>query len=146
MHAHINEEKWERQKTLMKVVVLGLGWDWGHLVCRPLPGLLHCISPGWWLIISVEQWLERVTGDTEVLSVALPNTNSTSLELHWNLGRRGGKMATDPPHLSHDRKESNYKININSNNDRSQYMNKQANKTQERLTCVYKWCEREQQR
>jgi hypothetical protein len=57
---------------------LWVGWDWVHLVRRPL--LAYCTSPGWSMVMIMEQSVEwGLAGETEVLGENLPQcpTNPT---------------------------------------------------------------------
>jgi hypothetical protein len=45
---------------------LWVGWDWVHLVHGSL--LAYCTSPGWSMVMIMEQWVEwGLAGETEVL-------------------------------------------------------------------------------
>jgi hypothetical protein len=79
---------------------LVVGWDWVHLVRRPLLGLLYqprMINDG---ECESNRCNENWQGNPKYLektcpSATLSTTNSTWTGLSWNPGRRGGKPATN---------------------------------------------------
>jgi hypothetical protein len=73
-----------------------VGWDWVHLVRRPLFGIVY--QPR---MTSVDQSVEwELAGVTEVLGKNLPQSHFAHHKSQWpdlgsNPGRRGGKPATE---------------------------------------------------
>jgi hypothetical protein len=80
--------------------LLGVGWDWVHLVRRRLFGLtVPTPDCGCWWVWS-SRWNENWQGKPKYLgktcpSAALSTTNPTWLDLGSNRGRRGGKPTTN---------------------------------------------------
>jgi hypothetical protein len=75
-----------------------VGWDWVHLVLRPL--LAYSTSPRRYVTVIVELLVEwRLAGETEVLGEILPratlSTSPTWPDPSSNLGHRGEKPATN---------------------------------------------------
>jgi hypothetical protein len=62
-------------------------WYVGHF-------LNYCTSPGWWMMMSVEQSVEWMSGET-CPGAALSTTNPTWLDLGSNPSRRGENPATN---------------------------------------------------
>jgi hypothetical protein len=75
-----------------------VGWDWVHLVRRPLFGLLYQprMNDRW--LVCCSRWNENWQGKPKYSEKTCPSatlftTNSTSPDLGLNPGRRGGKPA-----------------------------------------------------
>jgi hypothetical protein len=75
-----------------------VGWDWVHLVRRPLTGLLYqprTIDEECWAVGN-ENWQGKPKYSEKTCpSFTLPITNPTWLDVGSNTGRRGGKPATN---------------------------------------------------
>jgi hypothetical protein len=71
-----------------------VGWDWVHLVLRPL--LAYCTSARWQMVVIVEQLMEwELAGEAEIVGENLSTTNPTWPDPGSNLGRHGGKPTTN---------------------------------------------------
>jgi hypothetical protein len=79
-----------------------MGWDWIHLVLRPLFGLLYQPRDErwWWWWLWSNQWNENWQGkpkylEKTCLSATLPTTNPTWPDPRSKPGRRHGKPTTN---------------------------------------------------
>jgi hypothetical protein len=70
--------------SLVFFLLFLVGWDWVHLVLRPL--LAYCTSPRWQMMEIVEKLVEwRLAGETEVLGENLPQRHFVHYKSHMTL-------------------------------------------------------------